>query len=156
MEGSDPFTPSRLLEIADIWERVMREKQGSPEAHPDIDFSFAYQRNRNAIGIAAYIDKHSIESRRNIGCFQLDHFREGDVVRLRRRQEFGTTHPSVKGPVKRDRTIKVHRVMPGYATDLERGHRALVMNPKIEWVGTGSYYFWCEVEDVVLANAEAT
>lgn len=133
----------------------MREKQQSPEAYLTVDFSFAYHRKRNALEIVAYMEKRGIAERRNTGCFQLDNFNKGDVVRLRKGQECGTTHPSMEGPVKRDRTVKVHRVMPGYTTDLESDHRALVVDPRIEWVGTGSYYFWCDIENITLEASKS-
>ena len=153
MEGCLPFTPARLLDIAVMWESVMKEKQASPDAHADLSFSFAYHRKAQALGIAAYMERHGIQERRNIGCFQLDFFKPGDIVTLRKGQTVHTTHPTLKGPVKRDRTVKVHTVFDGYSFDLNDERRATVVNPKIEWVGSGGYWYWIDIEDVIDGSA---
>lgn len=155
IEGNDPFTPDRLLEIAVKWEDVMRDKQASDDAHPDVSFSFAYYRSRQAFGVADYMKRHGIAEKRNIGCFQLDSVKVGDMVKLPKGLELKTTHPSIKGPVKRDRTVKVHRVVEGYTNDLENPLKALVSNPKVEWVGSGGYWYWADIDDVILMPTEA-
>ncbi|MCZ7862458.1 hypothetical protein O9X98_13880 [Agrobacterium salinitolerans] len=148
IEGTEAFTPSRLVDIASRWERVMQDKRDDSTAHSDISPSFAYHRKRQALGIAEYMQRHGIEERRNIGCFQLDFVNPGDTVRLRKGLQFGTTHPSVKGPVKRNRTVEVHHTYEGYTSDLEHGRKAVVCNPRVEWVGTGGYWCWADIDDI--------
>lgn len=154
IEGTDPYTPARLLDIATLWDVILNEKRADASAHPVVDISHARYRRDQAFGIAAYMEREGIAERRNIGCFQLDFVKPGQKVILRKGKAFRTMHPSQKGPAKKDRAILVYRCDEGYTHDLENPHTALVSGPNIVWTGTGGYWCYANLDDVEIVKAE--
>jgi hypothetical protein len=67
-------------------------------------------------------------------------------VRIRKDSKIRTTHP--KGPyiLKRSYIVTVHDVSPGYVSNDINNIKN--RNPEICWIGTGSYWFYTDMENV--------
>lgn len=155
IEGTDAFTPESLEKIAARWEEIARAKGTEADQHPDIDMWTASYRGEQAAGIAAHMRRHGMIESRNIGCFQLDFFEKGDIVRLRK----GTRYRSMKSRddeiVGRTYSITVHRADQGFTDNLHKEHKSVVTKPKIVWAGAGGYWCYVDIDDVELVSRAA-
>lgn len=159
VEGNDPFTPERLYAIAARWDEVI-EEIAEGKAPPSVTMSLAHFRAEQARGIAAFMEREGIASRRNIGCFQLDFVKKGDVVRIKKGVILGSMHPQdrknghkkVNGVT---RTVTVHRHDHGFTDNLHKNHKMVVVTPRIVWPGAGGYWMYADLNDVEIVSRAA-
>lgn len=160
VEGTEAFTPGRLREIADKWDAVMEEIGKGNKPFAGATVSLAHFRAEQARGIADYMECHGIASSRNIGCFQLDSVKKGDIVRLKKGIVLGSLHPKdrknggkkVNGVT---RSITVHRCDHGYTDNLRTPQKAVVQMPKVVWAGTDGYWMQANLDDVEIISCAA-
>lgn len=85
------------------------------------------------------------------GIFGIDAFRPapGEILVLKKGAVVLSTHPRVPRDGKvsgQRRKVKVHSIMPGHI-DLSDWNNEYNRNTCVQWVGTGSYWFWADLND---------
>jgi hypothetical protein len=146
------FTPDSLLDIALEQDAIIAGMGAHVPGTYHGEHYAARQRRDKALKAAEHMQAHGIVSAAHIGEFQSFQVREGDVVRLRK----GATVFSTSRQVPRDgkpngvnRKIRVRSVHQGYI-DYSGMSQGEVRNPTVHWAGTGSYWYWTDINNVEL------
>jgi hypothetical protein len=69
----------------------------------------------------------------------------GNLVKIKKGARVSTTHPKGSYECRRSYIFKVHDVYPGYD---DSHYSGAVRTASVHWVGTGSYWFWTDMENV--------
>lgn len=104
---------------------------------------------RAMVAVKAMRDQGLTEVNGILG-FDAIHVTRGETVRIKRGAAVFSTHPQVSldGKVTtRRQDVRVHSVMQGYANPYQddADHNR---NTKVEWLGSGGYYFWTDLNNV--------
>jgi hypothetical protein len=160
VEGVEPFTPARLREIAAKWDEIAQSIYAGTNVIPNVDLSIAHHRGEQALGVARFMEREGMASARNIGCFQLDQVKKGDVVRIKKGILLSSMEPKfrqrgckkVNGAT---RNIVVHRFEHGWGVDLHKEHKAYVSMPGVVWAGAGGYWLSARLDDIEIVSRAA-
>lgn len=145
------YTPDSLLQLAADYESQLQpQKVGEPN-YNNYDLRMKAER---AMQVAQYMEQRGITEVRSIGPFHEAGPTRGQKVRLKAGALRFSTNPKVPREgeiIPRAFTITVHDTHGGFVypeRDREHGTDITVVNAKVNWVGTGSYWYWVDLNDV--------
>ena len=145
------YTPDSLLQLATDREAQLQPQRCGQYNIGNYDLRMKAER---VMQVAQYMEPRGIAEARSIGPFHEAGPEHGQRVRLKAGARRFSTNPKVprEGEViPRPYTITVHDTHGGYIypeRDREHGTDITVVNAKVNWVGTGSYWYWVDLNDI--------
>ncbi|WP_404667049.1 hypothetical protein [Roseateles asaccharophilus] len=110
----------------------------------------AREKAEQALICAQWMEKQGATTLAFVGPLGDAPFKRGDLVRVRKGAIMRSTNPKVPRQGQAymgTRPIKIHGIDRGYLRDREE-----VVQPRINWAGTGGYWCWVEANDVELTK----
>lgn len=146
------FTPDSLLEIA-LQQQALIDGMGAHVPGTYHGQSYDLRRTRDkALKAAEHMQAQGITEAAHVGEFQSFEVKPGDTVRLRKGAVIFSTSRQVprEGKINgSNRRIKVHHMHAGFI-DYSGMSRGEVRNGTVNWSGTGSYWYWTDINNVEL------
>ncbi len=114
--------------------------------------AFDYPTEKQATAVVDFMEKHGLTEAIAVGNYGLQEIPKGTRVRLKAGAHFTSTHPKYRGNSPhintKPRYFTVHTSFKGYIDYTSTSNKGVIRNPEIRWVGSGSYWFGADINDV--------
>lgn len=138
------ITPDVLLKIA-----IHADAEARLYANPHESYPHRLARDK-AMKAAEEMEEAGVKEAVGFGEFDSISYAKGEKVRLKKGAAIRSTNPKLRGTNTinaQNRTITVYDVLKGY-TDICGGYPCGSRNTVIHWVGSGSYWYWTDINNV--------